>query len=291
MVTEVDEKKFLSQTRSEFEDRALEIYVQMSDSTELRVLQTFAPKETRNGFILFIVAGWGSVVLGWEEVLLEAMKDFDIVYLETREKGSSKLTNKSVFGLDRMSQDIKETIFQLSIDEKKLILFGSCMGATVIANGLAKKMFDPFLSILVSPPPRFEMPPLTRYLVPITPRWLLKPIKPMLRFWVRKFKSESSEQAAKYIRVINEADGYKWKKVGKPLALGRYWKIFPLIESRVLVVAAEKDKMHDAKTIQKIVSLIPGAIYRNLETNHNTHAPIMVETIREVINQLTTRAG
>jgi len=286
MVVETSVEKFLYQTRSEFEKLALELYIQMSDNTELRVLQTFAPKESRNDFTLFVVAGWGSVVLGWEEMLLEAMKDFDIVYLETREKSSSKLSKRSVFGLSRMAKDVEETIYQLGIDQKKLILFGSCMGATLIAYGLAERFFNPFLSVLVAPPPRFEMPPLTRYLVPIAPRWILKPIKPLLRFWVKKFKSESPEQAAKYIRVINEADGYRWKKVGKKLALGKYWDIFPKINSRVLIVGAEKDRMHDAKTTEKIVQLIPNAIYTNLETNHNTHGPVMVETLREILNQI-----
>ncbi|MHA1668743.1 MAG: hypothetical protein ACTSUR_08800 [Candidatus Heimdallarchaeaceae archaeon] len=55
----------------------------------MRVLRTYVPAETRNGFILFFVAGWGSVVLGWLDVLLEAMNDFDMVYFESREKASS----------------------------------------------------------------------------------------------------------------------------------------------------------------------------------------------------------
>ena len=279
------ESKIINGYESQYEKEALELYINMSDSTQLRVLQTFAPKETSNGFTLLIVAGWGSVVLGWEEVLLEAMKDFDVVYLETREKHSSKLSERSKFGIDRMSDDIRETILQLGIEEDKLILLGSCMGATLIAHGLAYKKYNPFLSVLIAPPPRFEMPPFTRYLVSIAPVWLFERIKPLLKNWVQK-KSESPEQAAKYIRVLDEAEGKKWKKVGKPIARPKYWHIFPKISSKVLLIAAEQDKMHNAKITQKIKDMIPDTIYRDLGTNHNTHAPILVETIREVLKDL-----
>lgn len=274
--------------QGDYEKEALELYITMSDTTQLRVLKSSAPQETHTGFTLFLVAGWGSVVLGWEEVLLEAMHYFDIVYLETREKRSSRLTKRSKFGIDRMSSDIAETFLQLGLDEKKTILLGSCMGATIIAHGLAEKKYDPWLSVLIAPPPRFELPPLTRYLVPIAPVWIFELIKPLLKKWL-KGKTESKEQAMKYIRVLEEAEGKKWKKVGKPIARPKYWHIFPKIQSRVLLIAAEKDKMHSAKITQKIRDMIPNAMYKDLGTNHNTHAPILVDTIREVIKELQSQ--
>ncbi|MHA1398516.1 MAG: alpha/beta fold hydrolase, partial [Candidatus Heimdallarchaeaceae archaeon] len=122
------EDKYLSSMRAKYEDLCEEQLLRMSDGTTVRVLRTYAPAETRNGFILFFVAGWGSVVLGWDDVLLEAMKDFDIVYFESREKASSTLAKKTKNDIDRLSEDIKEVIEILELKIKKTLLFGSSFG-------------------------------------------------------------------------------------------------------------------------------------------------------------------
>ena len=267
---------------SEFEKKAEIITLTMSDNTPIRVLKTKAAKKENTGLTMFVNPGWATIVPSWNEFLMEAIKDFDIIYFESREKASCDLTRKSEVGMERMASDIKEVIEQLDIDENKLVLFGSCLGATTIVYGLFKDMYNPAMPVLVAPPARFEVPPVLRQLIPVAPAFLLEPIKPIVRFWIRK-KTESPEQAAKYIRSINEANGRKWKKVGLPLAFKRYWKVFPQVKNKVLLVAAENDKMHDAEIIIKISKMMENSVYTNLKTNKNTHAPIMVETIREFI--------
>lgn len=280
-----DKNKYLIETMAEFEKIAYERFLTMSDGSDLRILEHNFEKDKQNGFTLFVIAGWGSVVLGWDDFLLEALKHFNIIYLETREKASSRLPKKTKHTMDRMSLDVQEVLSQLEIDENKLILFGSCFGAIVIADGLSKNKYDPFLSILVAPPPMLELPKGTRYIVPIAPTFLFEPIKPILIYWINK-KSESQEQAAKYTRVLMEANAKKWKKVGNPICRKRYWRLFPKISSRTLLVGAEEDKMHNIQKTNKIANMIPNVIYRNLRTNHDTHSPLMVETIRDVLTEL-----
>ena len=205
--------RFETFMRAKYEDLAESIFLTMSDSTQLRILRSCAPKETRNGYTLFMVAGWGSVVLGWEDVLLEAMKDFDIIYLETREKGSSKLARRTKNNLDRLSSDVKEVLEKLELDLQKLVLFGSSFGATILADGFGNNKFDSCLNVLVAPAIQIDLPPLIRYLVPFFPHWFMPPFKPLIRWWLKRSKSESPEQAAKYIRVMNEAQSKKWKNV------------------------------------------------------------------------------
>ena len=268
---------------SEFEEKAEEIMLVMSDNTPIRVLRSRASSKESNGLTMIVVSGWATIIPSWNDFLMEALRDFDIIYFESREKASCNLTRKSKVGMERMAYDIKEVIEQLNIDESKLVLFGSCLGATTIVYGLFKNMYNPVMPVLVAPPARFEVPPVLRQLIPVAPAFLLGPIKPIVRFWIRKFKTESPEQAAKYIRSINEANGRQWKRVGLPLAFKKYWKIFPHVKNKALIVAAENDKMHDAEVTQKIAKMMENSIYTNLETNKNTHAPIMVKTIREYI--------
>ncbi len=279
-MSESKEDQFTKLMRAKYEDESEEVYMEMSDSSQIRILRSYASDETKNGFTLFIIAGWGSVVLGWDDVLLEAMKDFDIVYLETREKGSSRLVKKTKNNFDRLSSDVQEVLEKLDIDSDKLILFGSSFGAAILADGFGKQKFDSFLNVLVAPAIQIDLPPIIRYLVPISPHWYMPPFKPLIRWWLKRSKSESPEQAAKYIRVMNEAQSKKWKNVVLNYLFWKWWKVYERVENDILLVAAEKDKMHEADITRKIGKLMKNSTYIDLETNKKTHTKPIVDLVR-----------
>ncbi len=268
---------------AQFEKEAKSLDVMMSDNTTVRVYTSEAPTNERNGYTLFVISGWGTVLPSWDVFLMEAAKDFDVIYYESREKASSGYTRKSDVGMHRMVLDIKETIESLKIDQSKLVLFGSCIGATMICYGLVEEMFSPFMPVLLAPPGRFEVPPVLRQLIPIGPTFLWPVAKPIIRFWITKSKSEDKVQAAKYIRTVEEAEVKRWKRLGLRLAYKRYWKLFPHVKNHVLLVAAEVDKMHDAKATKRVEGMIENSTYINLGTNRATHNEAMVEAIREYL--------
>ncbi|MCE7749860.1 MAG: alpha/beta hydrolase [Candidatus Heimdallarchaeota archaeon] len=276
-------KEYVLPLVSQFEKEAKPLDVMMSDNTTIRVFTTKAPADKRNGYTLFIISGWGTVLPSWNELLIDAFKDFDIVYFESREKGSSSFTRKSDRGMYRMALDIKDTITNLKLNESKLVLFGSCIGATTIVYGMVEEMYNPYMPVLLAPPGRFEVPPVLSYLIPISPTFLWSIAKPILRFWVNKFKTEDQKQAAKYLRTIEEADAKRWKRLGLKIVFKRYWKTFPKVKNHVLLIAAERDKMHDAEDTMKVSKMIKNSTYLNLETNSNTHSSVMVDTIREYL--------
>lgn len=287
IMNEEEALKYLNETKSCFESIATEDFITMSDASKLKVLHNKAKNDPEEAYTLLIVPGWGSVVLGWDTVLLEANKDFNIIYVETREKGSSELNKQTRHDLDRSSTDIKETIEKLTIDENNLILFGSCYGGLIIADGLAKEKYAPLFSVLIAPPIRVELPEIIRYTYWLIPAydWVINPLKKFARWWIRKKKTESKEQAAKYIRVTEEADPKKWKRVGKHIARPKHTFVYEKVTQPVLLIAAEQDKMHDAKVTQKICNLIDDVTYIDLETNKNTHSKPIVEAIREHIKK------
>jgi len=279
------EDRFSKFMRAKYEDKAEELYLEMSDTSQLRILRTYAKDGTKNGYTILMVAGWGSVVLGWDEVLLEAMKDFDIIYLETREKGSSRLAKKTKNNFDRLSSDVKEVIEKLELNPQKLVLFGSSFGAAVLADGFGNQKFDSFLNVLVAPAIQIDLPPIIRYLIPIGPHWFMPPFKPLIRWWLKRSKSESPEQAAKYIRVMNEAQSKKWKNVVLNFLYWKWWRVYEGVENDILLVAAEKDKMHEADVTQKVGKLLKNSTYVNLETNKKTHTKPMVDLLREYLKK------
>lgn len=285
------EDKFAQFMRAKYEDLCEEQILEMSDGTTVRILRSYAPKKTSNGFTLFIVAGWGSVVLGWDDVLLEAMKDFDIVYFETREKASSTLAKKSKNDIDRFSEDIKEAIEILKFDSTKILLFGSSFGSAILADGFRKNKFDSFLNVLVAPAIQMDLPPGLRYIIPVTPHIIMKPVKPLIRWWLKKSKSESPEQAAKYIRVMNEAESKKWKNVAMNFLFWKWWDVYSGVKHNLLLIAAEKDKMHAAEVTQRIRELMVNSVYINLETNEKTHTKPIVDLVREHLKKKQLESG
>ncbi|MHA1197822.1 MAG: hypothetical protein ACTSQF_00495 [Candidatus Heimdallarchaeaceae archaeon] len=270
---------------AKYEELAEEKHIKVSDGTTVRTYCTTAPKETRNGYTLFFLPGWATIVPSWDEVLLEAMSYFDIVYFESREKDSSVLNKKTRNTLDRVSEDVIDVIHQLKLDEKKLIPIASSWGAMFLADALAQKKFDPYLVVFIGATSKIAIPKGTRYIVPFTPPFVLTVIKPILRSWLINKKSESDEHAKRYLRLLEEADAKKWKNVAKR-SLGEHWDLYEQIEQNTLILGAEQDKMHNVKETRKIVSLIKNSTYLDMKTNKNTHSVNVVTELRNHLKSM-----
>ena len=277
------EEKFVKFMQAKYEKISSEKFISVSDGSQLRILKSAAPKETRNGYTLFFIPGWASVVQGWDDVLLAAHPYFDIIYFESREKGSSKLVKKAKGDLDRLSTDIEEVIEQLKLEKEKLILFSSSFGSVMLAQGLACKKYEAFLTVLVGPSLKVDLPFLTKYLVPWVPPCTLSIFKPISRFWIKRSRSEDPEQAAKYVRVLEEADAKKWQIVGKHVVFSEFWDIYEKVENTVLIIGMEKDKFHEIKNIRKLANLMKNSTYIDMKTNKNTHSSKMVDVLLEQI--------
>ncbi|MHA1317431.1 MAG: hypothetical protein ACTSQ6_07910 [Candidatus Heimdallarchaeaceae archaeon] len=243
---------------SEFEKISEEIFIEMSDHSILRILHVSSEKET--SYTLLVIAGWASIPLGWNDFLLEAKKNFEIFYLESREKKSSILPQDSINDIERMALDICETVEKLNLRQDKLILFSSSFGTLLTAHALSYKMINPLLTVLIGPIAKVE---------------------------IKLFKSESEEQAAKYLRVLKEADEVKWKKIGKAIAQKEYWNIYENISRYpTLVIDESNDKMHNTEVTKKITSLIKTAKYVDLHTNYFTHSADMAHFLQDFLKNL-----
>ncbi len=285
MTVEYNESTFSSKMIAEYEKIAEEKMITVSDNSQILVLHTKAQGKDKSKFKLVVIPGWGSIVLGWDEFLMKAKDYFDIYYLETREKKSSKLAKKSKCTLDRMSSDLKEVPEILKLNPKETVFFSSSFGAVLNADALNKKKVDPFLTILVGPMSKIDMPFPFRYLLYIVPSFLYHPFAPIGRFWVKKYKSEDEVQAAKYYRVMEEADPKKWKKFLTRFAFKKFWDTYAGIESRVLVIDESEDKLHRTIVTNKIASLIKNSEIVDLKTNKFTHSAGIADFINNKLSE------
>ncbi|MHA1464195.1 MAG: hypothetical protein ACTSQ2_03775 [Candidatus Heimdallarchaeaceae archaeon] len=277
--------RFDTLSQAGYEKYAIESYLEMSDGSKLKILRTHAKEEVSNGHTLFVNPAFGSVILGWDELLVEAMKDFDIVYFESREKESSKLVKKAKMDMEVYSKDVEETINQLDLEADKLVAFASSSSVPIIANTIAYNNLQPKLTVFVGPILKIPIPTYMRLMILILPAFFVKLVRELAFIWIKRKRSESPEQAAKYIRVGNEADPKKWKRGLKNFATLTYEKIYPKVGTKVFVIDESEDKMHETEITREIASLIPNAELVDLITNKNTHSKPIVDTIRKYIKK------
>ncbi|MHA1777588.1 MAG: hypothetical protein ACTSWC_12505 [Promethearchaeota archaeon] len=277
--------------QAQFEQICEEQYLPMSDGTQLKILtsklqQTIPENSYSTQYTLMLIPGWGTIVPSWDDFLMEAAQRFNIVYLETREKDSSILGKHTHSNMDRNAQDIQEVIEFLNVSQKQLILVGSCFGANSIAYGLMRNRFSPLMNVFIGPQLRFPLPWYGRFLIPIAPYWMFYFFRPILRFWLRYFQTTDKKQAQKYIRIINEADPKKWKKVGKAVYFEEFSSIFPQINQFIYVIGEGNDKMHKASDSLRIAQMLPKSEFVMMESNAETHSAMMAKTIAGLISQL-----
>ncbi|MFW9852580.1 MAG: hypothetical protein ACFFDS_06540 [Candidatus Thorarchaeota archaeon] len=275
--------KFNTMFHSEYEKLADFDQIQVSDGSFLRILKTKAKRINEITNVLFLVPGWGTIPLGWDDFLIDIMTDFDIFYLETREKDSSLLNKETKHDLDRCSSDIKDVVEFLNINQRRLVIMGSSFSTPIIAHALATGKIKPKLGVLVGPAIKFKPPPMFMFLTALIPGRFITILKPIGKLWVKFFKSEDEVQAAKYYRVLKEADPVKWKRVGRNFPKLHFSELYKKIPVKMLIVDETTDKMHETEQTQKVASFIEDCIYIDLETNRNTHSSPMATAIRNCL--------
>jgi hypothetical protein len=188
--------------------------------------------------------------------------------------------------MDRFSSDIQEVFEELQIDQKKMILFTSSFGTICAAHGLGNKKFEPYLTYFVGPVHKFEMPFLSKYYMYFVPNCFMTVTRPIWKWWIRKRKSEDPEQAAKYIRALEEAEVRKWRRTAYANAWEDFLEIYEKTEVRNYIVGMEKDKMHERDISMKIHEKMKNSTYIDLETNKKTHSAEMVKVIRQHLSEI-----
>ncbi len=283
MVKQEEKTKFELLTQANYEKLAKIELVSLSDGSQIRTLTTEAPEETSNNFTLVLVAGWVSIVLGWDDFLLEAKEFFNILYIETREKATSIVPKRGKFDLDRYALDIKEAIDYHQLKDKETIILTTSFSAILVALMLKNLEINPYLSILVGPIERISLPIAIKLALIILPSWMFNLIKPIGFWWVRKFKTEDEYQAARYIRAIRDSDPRKWKNSIRHVAFAKFWDFYEGLDNNILVIDESEDPLHDTEVTRKIASLMPNSRLIDIKTNRAAHSSPMIKIIRETI--------
>ena len=267
---------------------AEEAYYPAAPGVSLRVVH-FSPAQSANHPPIVFVAGWISQLFAWREVLQELTRDFEVFYVETREKISSRIRGRVGYGVEDIGNDLVALIPKLGVADKNYLLMGSSLGATAILECAAKLTPHPLALVLVAPNAVFRVPWWGLVLIrPFPPRLYLI-FKPFIKWYLRNFRlniKEDYAQYEKYAHSLDAADPWKLKKGIFSLAKYAVWDKLVAIHCPVLIVGASKDKLHEPENLRKMVELLPNARYADLETNRGTHSRQLVQVVRDFLAKI-----
>lgn len=262
--------------------------VPVAGDVALRVV-TFTPPVRNGKPTVFFVAGWITQMSAWKTVLREMTADFRIVYVETREKISSKADGRVEYSVSAIAEDLAVLIDRLGFAAGPYVMFGSSLGATAIVESYPALRTKPQAVILVGPNAVFRVPRTWMVIVTIFYPPLYALIKPAVKWYLKNFMlnvSVDHEQYQKYCRALDAADPWKLKRAVLAVSSYEIWERLPLLNCPTLLITASNDVMHEPENLRKIAAGIPGALTVDLKTNKVAHSERVVEEMRNFLSPL-----
>lgn len=262
--------------------------VSVSDNVSLRVVEFHPDKSTTQPTVLFI-AGWISLMRGWKIVLKEMTKDFHVIYVETREKISSKINGKAEFSVEAIAQDIVKLVEIYKLEKDKYIIFGSSLGGTSILESYKGLNSYPLCFALLGPNAEYRTPWWGKILISIVWPGLYNALRPFIKWYLRKFRLDIETDRAqyeKYCNALDAADPKKLKPAAKALSKYKVWGILKDINLPVLIIGATKDLLHEPQNLIQMDKMLPNSVFLDMDTNTFAHGPEMVAELRKYITAL-----
>lgn len=259
-------------------------YLTMSDGTELRRLY-YHPENPKGKILMY--PGMNTLVLSWIDILNGLYsQNYQIDYVESREKHTSKLDNKLKISKDRMLLDCVESIKILGLDQSEYTAIGSSLGSTTLIHCLAEKTIKPLNVILVGPAVKLRVPLAFKLLMPFTNTWTYKNIgkKIMQKVVIRKYTNEKADpkQKRKYWLALELAEPIRLKKTLKAWNGNSINGDLNKIDggnTKCYVIGATEDRLHDVEETKGITEQIQNAEYIDLKTNSAAHEQPLIDLI------------
>tara|TARA_Y100001954_G_C15741237_1_gene568506 strand:+ start:74 stop:979 length:906 start_codon:yes stop_codon:yes gene_type:complete len=266
------------------ENKAEEIWIEVEPEVSIRVL-IWKNNDSHEGFgPVVMVPGWGSLFQGWKPLVSEWVKRRNLIYIETREKGSSRINkriSKDCFSVKRHGKDISEVLKYLEIDHSSIDWFSSSLGSTVLIDSYQRGDLGGRSSILLAPNYDFKFP--------LWARSIIQAPLPMLAFrklvglvaWAVDKRTKEEGQKIRYRRALLSQD------VPKMLMSARANLGFSLpsnlssIEVKCAVMTASSDTLHDFEKIERIANSIPRCKLIEVPSNQYAHEAEVLSEIEQ----------
>ena len=261
---------------------AEELFVEVAPNISVRVLR-WVPADSSASSLdpAVVVPGWGSVFEGWRPLLTEWVSRRPIVYIETREKKSARITRKvgqEDFEMRHHGHDVAAVLGKLGIDSAEVDWFSSSLGATLLIDAYQNDVLTGRSSILLAPNPDFEFPLWARILLKMPLPKFIHPALVRFAVWIVERRTEEEGQRIRYRRALLSQDLERLLLSSR--ANIRYSLPQDLSNASVpcAVMTASSDTLHGMDKVLDIVDRLPNAVLIEVPSNQYAHeADVLVE--------------
>ena len=264
---------------------AEEFFVEVAPNISIRVLR-WVPADSSASSLdpAVVVPGWGSVFEGWRPLLTEWVSRRPIVYIETREKKSARITRKvrrEDFEMRHHGHDVAAVLGKLGIDSAEVDWFSSSLGATLLIDAYQNDVLAGRSSILLAPNPDFEFPLWARILLKMPLPKFIHPALVRFAVWIVERRTEEEGQRIRYRRALLSQDLERLLLSSR--ANIRYSLPQDLSNASVpcAVMTASSDTLHGMDKVLDIVDRLPNAVLIEVPSNQYAHEADVLAEIEE----------
>ena len=264
---------------------AEEFFVEVAPNISVRVLR-WVPADSSASSLdpAVVVPGWGSVFEGWRPLLTEWVSRRPIVYIETREKKSARITRKvrrEDFEMRHHGHDVAAVLGKLGIDSAEVDWFSSSLGATLLIDAYQNDVLAGRSSILLAPNPDFEFPLWARILLKMPLPKFIHPALVRFAVWIVERRTEEEGQRIRYRRALLSQDLERLLLSSR--ANIRYSLPQDLSNASVpcAVMTASSDTLHGMDKVLDIVDRLPNAVLIEVPSNQYAHEADVLAEIEE----------
>jgi pimeloyl-ACP methyl ester carboxylesterase len=262
--------------------------MEVQPGVSLRIVEFNPAEECGNPPVLF-VGGWITQMSAWKEVLKTMTRDFNVYYIETREKISSHVSMKAAYSVEEIGADLVNIVHHLHLPSGKFIFFGSSLGGSAIIESYRMLPQKPQALVLVGPNAVFRVPRIWKIIVTLFYPPLYALVKPPAKWYLKTFRLDvktDEDQYLKYCSAIDAADPWKLKKAVLAVAKYSIWNRLADLDCPVLLVDASNDRLHEPENLRRMETMMPHVTRIDLGTNKETHSERMVNEFRKFIRSL-----
>jgi len=240
-----------------FLNESSKVYIPMSDGQDIFCQYSLGDK-TKSDIVFFFVQGFASGYFTWSDFWDALHQEFNLVIVDPRDKKSNKLTKGSECSTHRIALDFAEAIKFLKLDEKKLVLFGSSIGASYVAHLVGQNMITPKGCFLTGPARKPRAPSKLLNFFFFFPAFVMNTLgKLVARIYLRKKVADGFQKQVFYDR-INNVDVRRWKKC-RDIHIWDATEDFKKMKIPVFIIRTPYDKYHESDEIQVVHELIPNS--------------------------------
>ncbi len=266
-----------------------EHWIEVESGVSIRVLAWNAEGIEPDSGTVVMVPGWGSLFEGWRPLVTEWVKSRNLIYIETREKASSKFNgkiSKDDFSIERHSKDIAAVLEALDVDQGNIDWYSSSLGSTLLIDAFEKGGLGGRSSVLLAPNPDFRFPLWSRMII-YSPLPMVV-FRKMVGFvvWVVNRRTKEEGQKVRYRRALLAQD------VPRMLLSARWNLGYSLpedlskIEVPCAVMTASSDTLHDFDKVERIGDSIPNCRMIKIPSNQYAHEPDVLSEIGDFHSSL-----